>query len=314
MDAICIKNRLDLPHLGSASVLSSFIKGKTALKGTRATTGELELLWPAKWWGLDNSRFFNRLNKEMQHKILLACNRTVMNEAYFIEKSGLAYSAKMVLLARTTDTAQLYSLIGADEARHLAWIEPYLATEDKTKPCGQFLSFLSQLIETVSPDLLVYLVQIILEGWGLDHYKRLSEGCQNPALTTILCTILKDEMLHHHSGRTLFNPSTLSSDDIMEMTQFLTTYTDMVRCGPQAVLNTIKTVCPDVSYEDIEELLISLGHTKETQRKLTLLQTLMCQPGVTHIVDSLAAEGCFYPLSIREAAELCCKTERLSYV
>ncbi|MEQ1704629.1 MAG: hypothetical protein ABL867_01490 [Rickettsiales bacterium] len=59
----------------------------------------------------------------MQRAAIDACNRTLMNEAYFIEKSGLAYTAKMILKTESTDTAQLYALIGADEAMHLAWIE-----------------------------------------------------------------------------------------------------------------------------------------------------------------------------------------------
>jgi hypothetical protein len=260
------------------------------------------LLWEASWWGFDNSLIFQKLGKAQQKSLLAACNRTLLNEAYFIEKSGLAYTAKMSLLSNNTDSAQLYALIGADEARHLAWLEPYIADADKTRPYGRFLAFLSQLIEEAPPRLLVYLVQIILEGWGLDHYSRLAEGCQDPQLSEIFRQILKDEALHHKSGVLLFHPADLLPDEILTIKEALKSYTEMVRIGPYTVCMVLDSIVGGLSDEELQEVLIALRHPGESQRKLLLLKKLMRQPAMETVVDELDEAGYFLPLPLDQAA------------
>jgi len=186
----------------------------------------------------------------------------------------------MVLMSESTDVAQLYALIGADEARHLAWIEPYLEEEEKCRPGGQFLAFLSRLIEDVEPRLLIYLVQIILEGWGLDHYRRLADGCQQPMLSHIWSSILKDEALHHRSGTILFDGHSLSALDLSLVEDCLKCYSDMVRVGPQAALNAVDIAAGGLSQQQVEDVLAALRHPEESARKLRLLHDLMRQPGL----------------------------------
>src|SRR6516225_3044573 len=195
---IHVRNNLAAPHSGKDSPVYALISGKLRLSdGLSLSSIDPATLWTSGWWGLSNDSTYRKLRPELQKQVLRACNSTLLNEAYFVEKSGLAYSAKMVLSASSTDIAQLYTLIGADEAKHLAWVEPYIEPDQKTRPAGQFLAFLSKLIEDVSPRLLVYLVQIILEGWGLDHYRRLANGCSRPHFSALLLNILRDEALHH---------------------------------------------------------------------------------------------------------------------
>jgi hypothetical protein len=304
MSNVDIKNRLAAPHAGKASPLFPLISGKTRLtQETDPGYKGAASLWSAEWWGLNTSKTFNALEAECQTATLDACNRTILNEAYFIEKSGLAYTAKMVLLAESTDIAQLYALIGADEARHLAWLEPYVADEDKTRPYGQFLAFLSRLIEEAPPRVLVYLVQIILEGWGLDHYKRLAAGCQNPRLGETFLNILKDEALHHKSGSLLFKANELKPEHWELIRNALKSYATMVRVGRWAVIEAMEQVLSSLSVQAVEEVLIALKHSEECTRKLQLLKTLMRQPGVEALVDELERDGFFLPLPPQAAAE-----------
>ena len=206
MSNIPVRNNLSAPHSGKQSPLYRMISSKTGISAEPPSTPtDYTTLWSSQWWGFHASAVYAKLNPDQQKGVLQLCNRSLLNEAYFIEKSGLAYSAKMVLMAESTDKAQLYALIGADEAKHLAWIEPYLDSEEKQLPRGHFLLFLSKMIEEFSPELLVYLVQIILEGWGLDHYNRLSKNCREPKLAKVFLSILKDEALHHKSGNLLFD-------------------------------------------------------------------------------------------------------------
>ena len=305
MNNIPIHNNLSLPHGGDQSPVHRLISGKTGVRtGAEGVPVENVSYWSAQWWGLINSGLFSRLTAQQQHNILVGCTRELLNEAYFIEKSGIVFCAKMMLLSADTDTAQLYALIAADEATHLAMIEPYIHPDDKTQPSGQFLLFLSKLIEELPSNLLVYLVQIILEGWGLDHYSRLQHGCDNPGLIAIFSKILKDEALHHRSGNVLFDSSKLSPADFELVYDCLRVYTSMVRVGPQTVLSVVARQCGGLSAAQAEEVLAALNHWQESSRKLELLKSLMLQPGMEHLVHSLEESGAFVPMSNAEAAQL----------
>jgi rubrerythrin len=303
MADIQVRNNLSAPHAGKESPLYRMILSKTGMSLESAQFPiEYSTLWSGQWWGFLGSAVYRQLTDEQQQHVLKRCNQLLLNEAYFIEKSGLAYCAKMVLTAQCTDNAQLFAFIGADEAKHLAWIEPYLDASEKQIPSGHFLLFLSKLIEEFPPGLLVYLVQIILEGWGLDHYTRLSKSCAQPQLSKIFSSILKDEALHHHSGNLLFDSTMFSVADFSLISDALQGYTQMVRVGPQAAVAAIDQIAGGLSLQEIEEVFVALRHEEETQRKLTLLKQLMLQPGVEGLVETLAAAGNFAPMSSHEAA------------
>jgi hypothetical protein len=300
---IQVRNNLAAPHAGKESPLYKMISSKTGMSSENSDHAiEYCDLWSVQWWGFDASAVFLKLSSTQKRSVLQRCNNSLLNEAYFIEKSGLAFCAKMILSSETTDGAQLYALIAADEAKHLAWVEPYLEVAQKQLPSGHFLSFLSNLIENYPPRLLIYLVQIILEGWGLDHYKRLSQGCSDGALARVFSAILKDEALHHKSGCVLFDSSSFSSDDLSLITTALCGYTQMVRVGPQAALTAIDQVAYGLSQQELEEVLVAIRHQSETQRKLSLLQQLMLQSGIEVMVDQLTAADQFVPMSLSQAA------------
>lgn len=298
MTAIEIQNKLAAAHRASQSSLFPLIKSRTHQHFPYPERCPQESLWTAHWWKLERSATYNALPEAQRQTVLRNCNRMLLNEAYFIEKSGLAYCAKMVLLAESTDAAQVYSLIGADEAKHLAWIEPYVLEEDKMSPYGDFLSFLSQLIETAPANTLAYLVQIILEGWGLDHYRRMASGCQQTELSDILNHIVKDEALHHRSGNILFDGKKLSGQETAQIDTALRRYCDMVRIGPASVLEAVSAVTGKLAETSVIDICQAVDHVGETQRKLALLKSLMRQPGLEAVVDHLEQSGYFCPMPI----------------
>ncbi len=304
MSDIHVRNNLDAPHVGKDSPLYRMIASKTGnMSLPNLDLLDYATLWSEHWWGLDSCPVFAKFSVEKRNEVLARCNQSLLTEAYFIEKSGLAYSAKMVLTAISTDEAQLFALIGADEAKHLAWIEPYLSADAKQLPRGHFLSFLSNLIEDYPPKLLVYLVQIILEGWGLDHYNRLAKNCAHSELSKIFAAILKDEALHHRSGSVLFDNAQLSRRDYSLIEDALQHYSLMVRVGPQGALSIVDGVAGGLSDSELHAVLVALRHQDETQRKLLLLRQLMNQSLVSQVVETLDEERCFLPVSLREAVD-----------
>jgi hypothetical protein len=299
--SITVHNNLAAVHDGKDSILSKLISART--KPEYPAEVDHARLWGANWWGFDQCDAYLALSEGDRNRVLAGCNRGLINEAYFIEKSGLAYTAKMVLLAKNTDVAQLYALIGADEAKHLAWLEPYVVPEDKTAPQGFFLSFLSNLIEEVTPRLLILLVQIVLEGWGLDHYRRLAQACNDTSLAEVFSNILKDEALHHQSGNMLFDGNELTCDDLWAVENALRVYTEMVQIGPVSALDSLLSVTGPLPLDLLKQAMVALRHEEESARKLSLLKSLMDQPGIGTVMDKLDTDGCFDSLPVDAAAK-----------
>jgi hypothetical protein len=183
------------------------------------------------------------------------------------------------------------------------WGKPDVAVEEKTRPQGFFLDFLTQLIEQLDSNLLLLLVQIVLEGWGLDHYRRLWQGCRVEALAKVFSDILKDEALHHRSGNLLFDASRLSEDDRATVKTALATYTEMVRVGPVTALAALDVIAGGMSLADVEDALRALRHSEESERKLLLLQQLMSQPQMETVVAELEGNRAFEPISVQQAAQ-----------
>ena len=287
MSDLPIKNRLEAAHRGRGSPLFTMIAGRARQRGLiPAEACRDGVVWDAAWWGLDRWPRFAALDGAGQTGILRGLTRHLLNEAYFIEKSGTAYAAKMMILAPDTDTAQLYGLIAGDEATHLAWIEPFIAEADKTQPAGDFLAYLSALIEDASPQVLILLVQIVLEGWGLDHYRRLAAGCLNPDLKALFQAILKDEALHHHSGVVQFDARRLQAGEWALIERGLHAYADMVRAGPAGAVEVISQYM-EINSGELSGLRAALGHPAETRRKLGLLRGLMDQPGLEPLLTRI---------------------------
>ncbi len=303
MSDIQIRNKLSATHEGRDSRLYKLTAGKLRFPADLdAPPADPGSLWAAEWWGLEKSGLFLKLDKPTRSRALAACNRGLLNEAYFIEKSGIAYSAKMMLLAETTDVAQLYAHIAADEASHLAWIEPRIAAGDKIRPRGYFLLFLSELIEEYRPEMLVYLVQVILEGWGLNHYKRLMKNCLDPTLTEVFRHILQDEALHHRSGNLLFDAKRFSAQDFASLADAMKRYADLVRVGPLSAIASLDRAVGGMSHNDVVETLSALEHAAESRRKLELLESLMSRPGMEAILSTMHEADYFTPYGIEDAA------------
>ncbi|MDR3477453.1 MAG: ferritin-like domain-containing protein [Gammaproteobacteria bacterium] len=288
---------LSASHTEESAALKKILTGKLKRLGRGKSYSENAQrgYWPADYFGLNQSELFNGASPEQQDEILRQCSDHLLREAYFIEKSGLTFCAKMVLLAETTEVAQAYSLMGADEATHLQWITPYVPLILRERPGGEFVFFLKQLIEQGDANCLMYLLQVILEGWGLHHYKDLSVSCQQAELRSVLIDIVRDEALHQHTGAVLFQPQTVSHIQNEFIQDSLASFLEMIRVGPQAVVSHVDLVLGGLSKARKIQLIEQISGPEITARKLKLLQRLMAVPGCEKWIEALDARKMFEP-------------------
>jgi hypothetical protein len=145
------------------------------------------------------------------------------------------------------------------------------------------------------------LVQVVLEGWGLSHYRSLANHCLNPALTSTLKGFLEAESRHHATGVTQLKQWEYSPQSLDNIHEALSTFLEMVQVGPQRLLSAIATVKGDLSRVDKIQILEELKTEIHSQKRLDILRSLMTGPIPHNIMQKLEAQGSFKPYSAAQA-------------
>ena len=281
-----------------ASVLLSALRKRSVLPA--CATGPF---WSEQFFGLHNCSRFVEASEKEQKEVLALCSASVLEEAYFIEKSGMAFAAKMVLLSETVEERMLYSLFASDEATHFELIRRFVDENNVDCESNPFLNLLSQFIESGEPVALQFVVQVVLEGWGLGYYRSLAQACTDESLREVFEAILRDEASHHGSGLVLFSEAqrneTISKQIVDVMVQFL----GMVQFGPQSVVAALEQVVGPFSGEQRVTVFDELNAQAHSQERLTLLKNLMLKCEADDIVMALEQAGCFVAYTPKECAQ-----------
>lgn len=253
------------------------------------------IYWNAGYFNLDNSTLFQNATLQQQKDILKIASRELLEEAYFIEKAGMGYMAKMVLLSETTEERMLYSLFAADETTHLAKIMPFLElipldTDDL------FLQLLGDVVESEDKSVILFVLQVVLEGWGLSHYRSLAKGCGDRDLSFVFRSFLDDESRHHATGVTLFQQQYLDLSSKRAIIEILASFLEMIRVGPQRVLNAVEMVLGDLSRSQKIKLFEELDTESHSNTRLSILRSLIGKEGGVFVTE-LEEKGLFsaYP-------------------
>ena len=262
--------------------------------------------WDAEYFGLENVKLFQESRSEEQREILRLCSRGLLEESYFVEKAGTGFMAKMVLLAESTDERILYALFSAEEATHLARIRQFLPEEPVATEDG-FLRFLSDLGESDDKALLLFAIQVVLEGWGLSHYRSISRSCRDRSLAEVLAAVLQDEARHHSTGVILFDRRNISATTRDAIVETLSLFLGMVQAGPQRVVAAIDRVKGHLSHSQKVKLFEALNTETHSSSRLATLRSLMlasatASPIAEQIVRELEERGAFQPFPASKCA------------
>ncbi len=303
---ITFANRLEDKAMHTSRELKPLLQA--ALKKMPLTQGPVEtsnLYWSEDFFDLRRSSLYRSLSKAEQANILLTCNRDTLEEAFYIEKSGMAYAAKMSLLAENLEERSLYALFCADEASHLHSIHGYMGFEPESPRKQPFLAVLDELVHHGSFNTLVYMVQIILEGWGLHHYRSLAADCQNAGLTQVLRGIIHDEAKHHGSGLVILPRKTWSQEDTDICFEILRNFLDIARIGPLALLRGIEQTTGRLSQDARIQLYQEWGGAERVAESLAPLKHLMFEHAKDRsMLSRIEAEGLLLPANVEVFADV----------
>ncbi len=233
-------------------------------------------IWDEKFFLLDKSSTWKSIDHRTKESILISLGKKILQEAYYIESAGMAYSGKMILTSKTKEERQFYCFVAEEEARHLRLLETI--GEFKTGPLDvpSFASLIGEIIQESSRKCHFLLIQVLLEGWGLDYYKDLSQSALNENVAKAFKQILKDEIRHHSAGVILFSESSQMSEvEFMEFLKFLERISVMVKIGPYSVCEELFSHIPNPDLKMVRELLFETGAVTQTEKKLNLIRDLL---------------------------------------
>jgi len=289
---------LDLPGMETGDRLHRLLHASLSAYPSTAPLEVTAPAWDASFLGLERVSLFRQSSQEDQRAILTLANRDVLQEISRVEQAGVGYMAKMVLLAETTEERMLYGLFTADETVHLSQISPFISTAtDQVRALSAedaFLQFLSNLLGSEDKSLLLLVIQIVLEGWGLSHYRSLAKNCRNPSLAAVLTSFLQAEARHHAAGVTLL-PAVLSDRSQAAMMEALPPFLQMVQVGPQRLLTAIAQVKGSLSRAEKIRILEELDTETHSGQRLQLLRSLLRGEKTNEIGQRLEDLGCFQP-------------------
>ena len=260
----------------------------------------MDEFWTPEHFGLHRVGMFKEASEQEQANILRMCAVHLLEEAFSIEQLGLCFNAKMVLLSETSKERMLYSLFAADEAAHFYSIASYLPKGKSQSPDQPFLLLLKEVIERGDKLCLTYLIQVVLEGWGISHYSSITHDCQSAYLKQALTQIVKDETLHHGSGVVLFNQQILSEADKQFTLEILIRLFQMVQAGPQAVVSCLERAKGHLSREQKIRVFRELGCEAQSRQRIETLQSLMGKGQSGSLLEMLKRYDVFRPLSPEE--------------
>lgn len=297
---------LAMPHLPAGDPLRRVLDAAFAARDpgvSSAPPADEPPFWPAEFFGLPMAPIFAKASRAEQDAIVADCAHGLLAEAFFIEKAGIAYAARRIATAESTEERQLYALFAADEATHLRWIAEQMPAPPAAAS-DPFLDLLAEVIETAPPAALVFVVQVVLEGWGLVHYARLKDACAHAALRAALQRILKDEARHHGSGLILFERTPLGPAERRPLFDALARFLELVRAGPQGTVAAIARTKGGLTRSERAAVFTALNAEAHSAERLSVLQRLMQRAGPSGraLVDDLETRGLFRPLSPEDCA------------
>ncbi|MEM8809449.1 MAG: ferritin-like domain-containing protein [Cyanobacteria bacterium P01_G01_bin.38] len=285
----------NLPPLDPTHKLHRVLTSALGQKGRPEPDGCSPPPWDAAFFDLSQTALFQAAPAREQTHVLQLASQSLLAESYFIEKAGVGYMAKMTLLAETTEERMLYALFSADETTHLAQLSPFVAKPDRLGNNDPFLQLLASLLETADRSVLQFVLQVVLEGWGLSHYRSLSRHCRHPALAELFHSFLDAEARHHGAGVTLFDRKNLSDTNRLVVIEALAAFLQMVRVGPQRLIEAIATVKGDLSRPQRIQLLTELDTESHSGMRLGVLRSLIT-PVAPDIAETLDQHNLFSPL------------------
>ncbi|WP_413290476.1 ferritin-like domain-containing protein [Bdellovibrio sp. HCB337] len=284
----------------SAKLLESLLKKKFDL-GTKT---QRPFYWNAEAYGLDKTTLFQSCTEEQKFLILKGLNDLRFMEALSIEKAGIHYHSKMVLLSDSLDEKTFYSAFVADELRHFHSFLQYCPIETPVEYLQQnpFLQLINLAIQDGDRECMMAFLQHILEGLGLSYYRSLKETCNDESLKADLEALLKDEAFHVGSAN-VFLDNKVYDDQKPLLKELIFKFAEGHPAWIYPVISACDQVLGGLSKTQKAQLLTELNYEQINAQKTLELKNLIMCPFTKPIVDEAEKRNLFSAITVSQFVE-----------
>lgn len=264
-------------------------------------------IWDEEFFHLKTSSLWMRLDLQQKNLILVTLGQKILQEAYFIESAGMAYAAKMNLAAKTKEERAFFCFVSEEEAKHLRMVESLAIFNTSLETIPSFALLIGEIIQEARKPSHLLLIQILLEGWGLNYYKTLSKSAKDENVANAFKAILKDEIRHHSAGVLLFaahkNSIGLSDDEVDEFLGYLERIAFMVKIGPYSSFNEIFNTVTNPTLEMVKAFLNETDAVLITSGKMELIGQLLGKSLPDKVIGLIKTKGLLKPMDLNEMSE-----------
>ncbi len=252
-----------------------------------------KVLWGAERYGLQNTKAFNALSESKKLAYLERMTELNLALSAFIETSGHNYGAKMILLSETLEEKSTYALFASDEAVHLREFQNFMNFDYNLQShFHPMLKPLAEVIRDGSKTSLVFVIQVLLEGFGMGHYNGLKETCLFDPLKATYDQILKDEARHHGTGIILAKEETPSKEDEEQIFEYTRDFINAMQSA-HWLSQVFSDVGEELSKAQQSQLWSDLNFEKILQQRILKLKDMLSKVDSFNLIDRLEKSNVF---------------------
>ena len=264
-------------------------------------------IWDEEFFQLKDSDAFKSLTAGQKNNILVSLSHKILQEAYFIESAGMAYAAKMNLASKTKEEREFFCFVGEEEAKHLRMVESLANFNTSLENISSFALLIGEIILEASKPSHLLLIQILLEGWGLNYYKSLQKCAKDENVANAFKAILKDEIRHHSAGVILFsahkNTFGLTTDEVNEFLGYLERISSMVQIGPYSACEETFKAKGKASKDELRKFLTETNSIVVTSGKMELLSQLLSKSLPDDVLITIKEKKTLKALDLNEMTD-----------
>ncbi|MEM9539523.1 MAG: hypothetical protein AAGA60_08425 [Cyanobacteria bacterium P01_E01_bin.42] len=275
----------------SLSPALAFHPAPACLLSDRKTN--VPIYWSAEQFKLDRVTVFQTASRPQKRAILQITTRDILKRAYEMETFGVRYTEKAIALGMTLQERTLYSIFKAENTYHLTRIAGWLDREELSEFQPLFFPFLDGFIEENNANVLRFVMQIVLEGWELNGYRKFLKACREEKIISFLQEMLENKSRHHAIGMTLFKKSPLSDGDCEILIEVLAELTREIQKLSDHLIDAIEQVLGHLTIAQKQQAMAELELEKYNAMQLKRLHFLIGKARSGRILAELENRGYF---------------------
>ncbi len=252
-----------------------------------------KILWTPQRYNLNQTDAFNHLQKEQKDEVMTKITELNLALSCYIETSGHNYGAKMILLSETIQEKSIYALFAAEEAIHLKEFQNFMNfTPDPEVHWHPMLNPLAKAIEEGEKNTCLYIIQVLLEGFGMAHYTGLKQDCTYAPLKATYERILRDEARHHGTGIILSKQNQISKIEKEQIFEYTREFILSLQSASW-VLKCIEQVDGNLSTAQKKKYSEQTNQVKTMEFRLSKLREMLQKVDDNNLVNDLDKDGVF---------------------